>query len=308
MNHLNHDVVATHDVNDIDGVEVLTSSARIDSQNIYVYTSRIRPFKANFSAVPSLLVGMTTGGCVRGICSIGASVTQLDLAPGTVFFIPPNTTFEAEVESSGEIINVYISEQLFKNIEKDFLRASESRFSLGYRFSVSDSFLSQTMLSIKEIVERGGTFARIELEYFVRVLTARLFAKYSKQCTAEYAGESGLPADVLEHTLAYIDQNLHRRLTANTLSTMTGLGSAQFARLFKRSTKITLHQYIILRRIERARTLLEETRLPVVEVAQECGFADQVHLTRFFSRVVGTSPASFRRKAQSRPETKVRSL
>ncbi|UZD72131.1 AraC family ligand binding domain-containing protein [Brucella sp. JSBI001] len=136
---------------------------------------------------------MTIGGHVRGTCSIGASLAPLDLAPGTIFFIPPNTPFEAQVESSAEIINVYISEQLFKNIEKEFLRVSENLLSLSFRFSVSDSFLSQTMLSIKEIVERGGTFARIELEYFVRVLTARLIVKYSKRCPAEHVGESGLP-------------------------------------------------------------------------------------------------------------------
>lgn len=307
MNRINHDAVAIHEINYIKGVDVLTTSAKLDSKNIYVYTSRVRPFKANFSAVPSLLVGMTIGGFVRGHCSIGASLAPLDLAPGTIFFIPPNTPFEAQVESSAEIINVYISEQLFKNIEKEFLRVSENLLSLSFRFSVSDSFLSQTMLSIKEIVERGGTFARIELEYFVRVLTARLIVKYSKRCPAEHVGESGLPPNVLHHTLAYIDQNLHRRLTTHDLSTMAGLGSAQFARLFKRSANITLHQYIILRRIERARILLEETRLPVVEIAQECGFADQVHLTRFFSRLVGTSPASFRRKAQSRLPAKARS-
>jgi hypothetical protein len=142
MNRISHDFVATHEVNYIEGVEILINSPKLDSQNVYVYTSRIRPFKAKFSAVPSLLVGMTIGGHVRGTCSIGASLAPLDLAPGTIFFIPPNTPFEAQVESSAEIINVYISEQLFKNIEKEFLRVSENLLSLSFRFSVSDSFWS----------------------------------------------------------------------------------------------------------------------------------------------------------------------
>jgi AraC family transcriptional regulator len=43
---------------------------------------------------------------------------------------------------------------------------------------------------------------------------------------------------------------------------------------------------------------LMETQMPIAEIAHECGFADQVHLTRFFGRIIGTSPASFRRRAQ----------
>lgn len=287
-----------HNLHNIKTLEILHDSDKFGARNLYACIARIRPFKANFPALPSLLVGMTIGGHLRGNYSIGCSSASFDLKPDRVFFIPPGTAFEVQVESGAEIINVYIPEQLLKNMETEFLRASETLFSLSYGFSVSDPFLSHTLLSIKEIVESGGTFAKIELEYCVRVLTARLISKHSDQCSATQGGESGLPPRILQHTLAYIDQNLHRRITANKLSLMAGLGSAQFARLFKRSTKVTLHQYIILQRIERARKLLEETPLPIAEIALECGFADQVHLTRFFSRIVGTSPALFRKQAQ----------
>lgn len=298
MNKIDPVAVVPHQIENISEINVLKDSAAFQLQNVYVYTSRILPFKTRFPAVPSLLVGMTVAGKLRGKCSMGNSPIPLDLAPGHIFFIPPNTPFGLQVESRCEIVCIYVSENLFKSIETEFLTASESLLSLGHRFSVFDRFLCQVVLSIKENVERGGTFAGIELEYFARVLTARLIAKYSDKCPAERSGESGLSSTVLRQTLAYIDQNLDRRITVNTLSKDAGLGTAQFARLFKKSTNITFHQYIILRRIERARVLLEETRLSVAEIAQDCGFADQVHLTRFFNRIVGTSPALFRRNSQ----------
>lgn len=308
MSSLNFSMVATHKVEDLDGIEVIKTSAALASPNAYVYTSRIWPFKARFSAVPSLLVGMAARGYVRGRFSIRNTLSQLSLAPGSVFVIPPNTTFDAEIESNAEIIQIYVSDRLFKNIEQEFLAASEGLFNLGSRFSISDQFLTQTILSIKEIVERGGTFARIELEYLTRVLTARLIAKYSNSGQEEHVGEGSLPPSILRDVIDFIDNNISRRITVNHFSAMAGLGPAQFARLFKRSTNVTLHQYIILRRIERARALLEETDLPIVEIAQECGFSDQVHLSRFFSRIVGTSPASFRRKARNRLSGQLHSL
>src|SRR5690606_38537684 len=110
---------------------------------------------------------------------------------------------------------------------------------------------------------------------------------------------NGLPPGVVQKTIEFINKNLHDRIANEQLADFAGVGPAQFGRLFKRTMNMTSHQYIIRSRVERARTLLTETDMPIVEIAQECGFADQVHLTRFFGRIMGTSPASFRRKIKT---------
>jgi AraC family transcriptional regulator len=48
-----------------------------------------------------------------------------------------------------------------------------------------------------------------------------------------------------------------------------------------------------------AQHLLSETGRPIAEIAFECGFANQEHLTRFFKRAVGATPAAYRRQRQS---------
>lgn len=298
MNGIRQQVVEIHKIEREDGVRIIRTTTDFKLSNVYVCTLNILPSRTSFAEISSFFLGMVVSGRLRGKCSVGNELNVLDLLPGSVFIIPPHTAFDVQVETRAEIVSVYISDRIFKIIENEFLIASESPASLSYNFAISDSFLSQTILSMKEITERGGTFAKIEIEYFARVLAARLIAEYSSRRPAEHAGEVGLSPNVLDRIVAYIDENINDRLTAERLSAMAGLGSAHFARLFKRSTNVTLHQYIILRRIERARVLLEETDLPVVEIAQECGFADQVHLTRFFSRIVGASPASFRRKTR----------
>jgi AraC-like DNA-binding protein len=55
------------------------------------------------------------------------------------------------------------------------------------------------------------------------------------------------------------------------------------------------HQWLIRRRVEAAREALEDPRLSLAEVALRCGFADQSHLTRLFSRIVGIGPGAWRR-------------
>jgi AraC family transcriptional regulator len=63
--------------------------------------------------------------------------------------------------------------------------------------------------------------------------------------------------------------------------------------LFKQSMGITLHQYILKCRVEKAKYLLQHSQLSVADIAIRVGFCDQSHLTRLFKRIVGVPPKQF---------------
>ncbi len=65
-----------------------------------------------------------------------------------------------------------------------------------------------------------------------------------------------------------------------------------FLRLFKQSMGITPHQYILQRRIEKAKFLLQHGE-SIAEIAIKVGFCDQSHLTQYFKRIVGVTPKKF---------------
>jgi len=79
------------------------------------------------------------------------------------------------------------------------------------------------------------------------------------------------------------------------LADAAGLSAFHFAKLFKQSTGSSPHQYILQRRLERAKELLRNPQMSLSEVSQHTGFADQSHLTNVFRRFVGVTPAKFRR-------------
>jgi methylphosphotriester-DNA--protein-cysteine methyltransferase len=66
------------------------------------------------------------------------------------------------------------------------------------------------------------------------------------------------------------------------------------ARLFKASTGLPPHQYVIGRRIERAKQLLRDDDHSLAQVAARVGFWDQGYFTRHFERLVGVTPGRFR--------------
>lgn len=72
------------------------------------------------------------------------------------------------------------------------------------------------------------------------------------------------------------------------------LSRSHFSRAFRQSTGKTPHEWLLERRLERAAALLRTTDLPIAGIAASCGFADQSHLTRNFSRKLGLTPGDWR--------------
>jgi len=80
------------------------------------------------------------------------------------------------------------------------------------------------------------------------------------------------------------------------LACLCRLSRSYFARAFKQTTGTPPHRWLLQHRISRARELLERTTRPISDIALECGFADQSHLTRAFSRMLCATPAAWRRQ------------
>jgi AraC family transcriptional regulator len=60
------------------------------------------------------------------------------------------------------------------------------------------------------------------------------------------------------------------------------------------TTVLSVHEYVTRRRVEHAQLLLQRTRHPLRDIAAQCGFSDQSHMTRVFSHRVGVTPGKYR--------------
>jgi AraC family transcriptional regulator len=99
--------------------------------------------------------------------------------------------------------------------------------------------------------------------------------------------------------VAYIEEHLDAGLSLEQLAAAAHLSVYHFARQFKAAIGLPPHQYVINRRVERARQLLQAgTDLSLAEVAAGAGFSDQSQLTHHFKRLVGVTPGQFRTPAR----------
>ena len=105
----------------------------------------------------------------------------------------------------------------------------------------------------------------------------------------------GLAPWQVRRVLAHIEANLGLSIRNKDLATIARLSPFHFNVAFRNSVGESPHAHIIRRRVERAQGLMLSTNKTLTDIAADCGFADQAHLTRLFRRLSGESPAAWRR-------------
>jgi AraC-like DNA-binding protein len=118
---------------------------------------------------------------------------------------------------------------------------------------------------------------------------ATLHASATKQSRA------GLAPWQVRRVASYMDANLAESIRCEDLARVTRLSTSHFMRAFRESFGAPPHAYLMHRRMERAQQLMLRSDTALRQIALDCGLADQSHLTRLFHKLVGESPAAWRR-------------
>lgn len=105
----------------------------------------------------------------------------------------------------------------------------------------------------------------------------------------------------LKRVLEHIEAALHEPLSIDRLARIAGASSSHLRTWFKVATGVTLHRYVLRRRVERARALLQQSDLSTSEVAELTGFAHQSHLAHWMRREIGQTPRDVRRTRRLNP-------
>jgi AraC family transcriptional regulator len=104
-----------------------------------------------------------------------------------------------------------------------------------------------------------------------------------------------LAAWQLRRAVEYIEENCERNIRLEELAVLTNMSQSHFSHAFKASTGLPPHRWQTNARLVRAKQLLLSGETALTDVAAETGFSDQAHFTRVFRKVVGTTPASWKR-------------
>jgi AraC family transcriptional regulator len=103
-----------------------------------------------------------------------------------------------------------------------------------------------------------------------------------------------LPSGRLRKVTEHIRQNLDRELPLAELAALVYMSPYHFARLFKRSTGVPPHRFVVRQRIVHARAILATRELSVAQISRMVGFRTPSHFSAVFHRITGLTPNRYR--------------
>jgi AraC family transcriptional regulator len=210
--------------------------------------------------------------------------------PGDILVLPAGVGQRSRWNAPGEFMSlVFEPDALGRSLDE---AADSTTFELIPHFATQDLLVLQLGLALRRVLQNGGD--RIYAESLTTTLAVHLLQTYATRKPALKTYINGLARPQLQQVVDYIHSHLDADLSLATLAKLGGMSAHYFAQLFKQSTGVAPHQYVIRCRVEQAKMLLGQPDLAIADIAYRVGFAHQSHLNRHFKRLLGTTPGQWR--------------
>ena len=176
-------------------------------------------------------------------------------------------------------------------------------------FPNSDLHSEELLIDDNDIVTAGGIMAWVDLALYVvqRWLGDSVMSDTARQLLVDPAGREQRNyrsfRPILSHGDAeilklqqWVDVNHAQKITLSKLASLAIISERSLLRRFKAATGLTPNAYLQNIRIEKARRLLEQTRLPIAEICWKVGYTDNSAFSRLFKVTTGLSAGSYRKR------------
>jgi AraC family transcriptional regulator len=210
--------------------------------------------------------------------------TQADIA-----LIPAGMSHRCNWDSSAEFLVLAIEPLLLQSVGQDWVDGDRIEL-IPHFMTQQDAFIQGILSTLRMEIETGGIASHLLIDSLKTAIAIHLLRRYCTTRPRLSPYSDGLSQAQLTLVTDYIQDHLHHDLKLVELSAIVQLSPYYFLRLFKQRVGITPHQYILQRRIDKAKYLLQHSDLSVAAIAGQTGFSDQSHLTRCFKRLLGITP------------------
>lgn len=245
-------------------------------------------------AIPYAIVCMHVGPSVEVICDRGGKLRHGREVAGDLDIIPAHTPAAWETKQGGTTLVMRVPDELLRSVAVE-LDIDPNNIEIADRFQLRDPFIEHIGWALKADIESGGAGGRLFRESLGTALAARLLQRHSRRSLPMRDPQGGLSAWKLKLVISHIEDNLESELSLAEIAQVAGVSVSHLKTLFRRSTGTPVHQYILRRRVERAKLLLQDQNLSIAQIAFATGFAHQSHLARHMRKILGVTPAVARK-------------
>ena len=230
---------------------------------------------------------------------------------GDLTIIPAELTNCYQADGNNHYLQVKILPNFLKQVATATIDLDLDRLELISKFRVRNPHIEQLAMMLRAELHQGSNgVGQLYIESLANALTVNLLRDYSAIEPQITIDRGGLSARQIIQATDYINDHLSQSIKTKELAAYLGIshpytsvkrrclrvtvGQFHFSRLFKKSTGISPHQYVMQQRIELAKQLLKKADMSIADVALDCGFNSHSHLGRYFRAMTGMTPKAYR--------------
>lgn len=230
------------------------------------------------------------GHCVRrqGSRSIGSNSTS------SVCLMPASLTSDWHVQGPISLLHFYFNDAHLQQLVGEVWDREGKGLRLDEVDFAQDPLLIQLFCSTLSQSNWHDPLDRLALDSATQTALLHTVRHYAQRRLPELRPSGGLAPWRLKRVVEFIETHLDQPLSLTELAQVTGLSDFHFARMFKHSTGHAPHRYVLLRRLLRARRLLEQQQPGITDIALQCGFSSASHFSNRFRAETGTTPSKYR--------------
>src|SRR4029077_2100299 len=207
---------------------------------------------------------------------------------GAILVVPAGSPTLWRWSGSFHSLHIFLEPGLFARVGAEAFGLDPARVTLPPLDGLDLPHLRAAMLAVDAEVTGGGAGGRLAAESLANVLAVHLLRHVSAPRQSTRRRDGTLRRAKLRAVVEYIEEPLDAGPTLEQLAAIARLSPNYFAWQFKRATGLPPHQYVIARRVERAKQLLQaESAFSLAEVAAVAGFSDQSQFSHHFKRLIG---------------------
>jgi AraC family transcriptional regulator len=212
-------------------------------------------------------------------------------SPGTTFILPRGTVDEIQWKGPTKRVAASICPELITNVLDE--TAHQADIELSEHWDLQDPHITALLLEMSADLDDGSPAGPIYGESLANALAVYLLKRYAVRTRVPKVYSGGLAPYRLKRVLDFIGDNLGEDLKLSQLAALADLSPHYFSELFKQSTGLTLHAYVLTMRIEFAKEQLRYSNRRIIDIGLDAGFPNPSHFARVFNKIVGTSPSHF---------------
>ncbi|HET6976392.1 MAG TPA: AraC family transcriptional regulator [Pyrinomonadaceae bacterium] len=220
------------------------------------------------------------------------------LLSGETAIIPAGSSWVCRAEGSElpPVLLLYMRPLFVRSAGGD-LDFANTEVGLTPQIGFKDKHICHIAMSLLHELNEANVVGRLYADSLATGLAIQLARRYSSLKDV-HIGHGGMAPHKLRQAISLIDHHLsdeeEGRVALRGVALAVHMSYFHFSRAFKQSMGMTATSYIAERRIERAKKMLEETEMPISEIALRSGFSSQSHFTTAFRRLAGATPKAFR--------------